>query len=178
MTGTVSSVKSRYEPLPNPPPAGSIWERIERARQNLGWSARKLSTEAGFKSPSQLTVISTRNTWKVEMDTVRKFIVALTRAGIPENDLLDPGSMIKEPEPPSVEESVEHLVRKGYRLKAAQEAVDGIKIYWVARRDYSRGSRFLSTAELAGMAEAVLKSAMSSGVLSEAEVLAEKRKRA
>src|SRR4051812_42148351 len=72
--------------LPNPPPPGSAWERIEDARRKLGWSARLLSRKAGLSS-SHYSVMALRNTWNADLATIDKFIGALVAAGAPENDL-------------------------------------------------------------------------------------------
>lgn len=118
---------SAYTPLPNPPPPGSPWEPIEAARKKLGWSASELSRRAvGEKSRGHYTLLATRNTWNADLETVEAFVRALKEAGIPEADL-----RVRPRAPHATEtirdEAVELLVRRGYRLRTAEQYVQWLE---------------------------------------------------
>jgi hypothetical protein len=88
----MSAAKQRKRPpatpLANPPPPGTIWERIEQERMALNWSARQLDDAAGLTA-GHYTLISTRGNWAEIQANVRdKFIAALVKAGA-EPDLFD-----------------------------------------------------------------------------------------
>lgn len=148
---TFVGVPSSYTPLPKPPPPGSPWEPIERARQKLGWSARKLSRAAvGPKSESHYTLLSKRN-WNAEVGTIEAFIRALVDAGIPEAEIRKRTAASATQE--SVhEEAVELLVRRGYKLRRAQHVVG-----WIENEPPMDGRRGAATPErLARIAAAII----------------------
>ncbi len=126
------------EPLPNPPPPGSRWEPVERARLKLGWSARKLSREA-VKSPSHYTLISKRESWDTtDIATFDKFIAALVRAGVDEHELRGSAAPVATPIfrtaaadlPDALRERATMLVAKGEVMpRQAYAAVDAAAVY-------------------------------------------------
>jgi hypothetical protein len=129
-----------YTPLPNPPPPGSPWEAIERARKKLGWSARKLSSEAtGKPGSSHYSVISLRKSWDTELSTLEQFIAALVRAGIPEVEVRHvPSVAASDPSTELRDEIAETLIRKGYKIRRAEQAAELVlrepsRAAWVAR---------------------------------------------
>jgi hypothetical protein len=65
-----------------PPPAGSHWERIERAREELGWSGRDLGREA-LGVPMGYNTIASRN-WQSKAGTLDRLIARLTQKGYSE----------------------------------------------------------------------------------------------
>lgn len=68
--------------LKNPPPAGTVWERIEEERLALGWSARELDDQADA-TPNHFTLIATRGNWSEVQSSVRdEYVAALVRAGV------------------------------------------------------------------------------------------------
>lgn len=66
-----------------PPPAGSIWERIERARQALEWNERKIGAEA-LGNPTHYTKIWAGG-WGARTTTQDKLIERLVREGFSES---------------------------------------------------------------------------------------------
>lgn len=61
------------------PPAGSVWSRIEQARESLPWSERKLSEEA-LGNQTHYGLLGRRG-WKSETETQDKVIAVLERLG-------------------------------------------------------------------------------------------------
>ena len=154
------------EELPNPPPAGTVWFGIEAARKKLRWSARKLSVEAGFaKNPTRYSTIANRGNWEeIAVGTVDKFVDALVRAGIHENEIRTPLAKtygIPETSPMLAKDSVRDkaaglLIRRGYGVNTSLRYVNSLPLDEANKPDPER---------VASMAEDSIKSAVKNGVL-------------
>ncbi len=78
--------RAAESPLP-PPPPGSVWERIEQAREEEGISYYRLSLlahEGNEALGGSYRTIATRNGWKAGGDVRDRFVAALARLGFSE----------------------------------------------------------------------------------------------
>lgn len=83
-------VAKHTPPIDPPPPPGSVWERIEKARLSLGWSGRELSRKAFLKSETHYGLIGTQSKWNADERTRDALIAALIREGVDPNTLEGP----------------------------------------------------------------------------------------
>lgn len=94
----------------------------------LGWSARKLSREAGMKSHSHYSVLASRENWNADLATVTKFVEALVRAGVPREEF---GAPAGRPRPPL---DTFAMAREGADLLHREKGVP-LDLAWLAMRD-------------------------------------------
>lgn len=175
----------RYEPLANQPPAGNRWAAVEAARKKLGWSASKLSVEAGL-SRSFLNVMALRNTWNAQMNSIDKFIDALVRNGIRPEELPEASGSAdvrtyNTIEAPRVlefrdvahERAAEILIQRGYRIGTSVSAVNAVD--FEPPRGLSGGPAPAATPEMiAAIAEDGIKSRVRHGALPPEEMRLDK----
>jgi hypothetical protein len=147
-----------------------VWAGIEAARKKLGWSARRLSREAGFtgNNSARYSLISKRQSWKgVGVGTVDKFVDALVRAGISENEIRKPIARtygMPETEPLLARDArraiaIARLIRRGYGVNPTIRFVNSLPL-----------DEGVEAEALANIAEDSIKSAVKNGALPASEL--------
>lgn len=74
--------KKTVLPLENQPPPGSVWEQVELARVELGWSTKEFAKRAKVSQNHYATIA--RTGWNSTVAVRDKFISALVEAGCPQ----------------------------------------------------------------------------------------------
>lgn len=91
---SVLVVAKQPAPIEPPPPPGTVWERIERARLSLGWSAREFARRAHLKSETHYGLIGTQSKWNADERTRDALITALIQHGVDPKQLEGPSLIV------------------------------------------------------------------------------------